>query len=87
MISGEFSAGADQTIVVYESYDTGGEIDMAAFVASVAEDAARRAAAGQRIHTMTGLPMRHAGAFLGRDGSGYETLAALIVVYEPVPRD
>jgi hypothetical protein len=30
---------------------------------------------------MTAMPLRHAGAALGNEGSGYETKAVVVVVY------
>lgn len=77
------NAGANQTIVVYTSDDTGGEVDPVAFYAEIAADAAQRAATGQRIVSMAAVPLRHAQGFMAREGSGYETKAAVAVVYAP----
>lgn len=81
MIVAEESAGGGQTIVAYMSLDTGDEVDPAWLVQEIAEDAARRAEAGERIVAMTGLPLRHAAVAFGREGSGYQTKAAVLVTY------
>jgi hypothetical protein len=77
----EFEAGPNQAIVVYTSDDQGGEVDPAAVHGEVAGDAAARAADGWRIVSTAALPTRHAQAFMGREGSGYETKMSVIVVY------
>jgi hypothetical protein len=48
---------------------------------AVAADAATRSASGWRIVSTAALPTRHAQAFMGREGSGYETKLAVAVVY------
>jgi hypothetical protein len=35
-----------------------------------------------RIASMHAMPQRHAGAYLGRNGSGFETRLAVVAVYE-----
>ena len=45
----EFSAGPNQSIVVYSSGDVGAEIDPAAMYQAIAKDAEQRALAGWRI--------------------------------------
>ena len=85
MIAGEFEAGPDHTIVVYEPDDTGVELEPAAVFGEVAADAAMRAARGQHLLSMTTLPLRHAGVAFGAQGSGYETKVAIGVVYERWP--
>ena len=82
MESTEFKAGPDQSIVVYVSTDDGMEIDLIALYGEIAADSMRRSLAGQRIVTMTSLPLRHAGQFLAKQGSGYETKVTVTVVYE-----
>jgi hypothetical protein len=77
----EFDAGNGQSIVVYMSDDTGGEIDPNQLFAQIAADSAQRAAAGERIVSVAAVPVRHAAAFLGREGSGYETKFAVAVVF------
>ena len=77
----EFAAGPNQTIVVYSSGDTGTEIDPAEIYGAIAEDAERRAAQGWRIVSTAAVPVRHAGTFMGLDGSGYETKASVAVIY------
>ena len=76
-----FEVGPDQIIVVYSPPDTGAEIDVAAVFEAVAADAATRSASGWRIVSTAALPTRHAQAFMGREGSGYETKLAVTVVY------
>jgi hypothetical protein len=77
----EFDAGNGQTIAVYVSPDTGDEVDPTAIYAQIAKDAAQRAAAGERIVSIAAVPTRHSAAFMGREGSGYETKVAVAVVY------
>jgi hypothetical protein len=79
----EFQAGANQTIVVYLSPDTGSEVDPTAIYGDIAQDAAKRAAGGQRIVSMAAVPTRHSQGFMARQGSGYETKLAIAVVYAP----
>ena len=81
MTQSEFSAGPNQSIVVYISGDAGTEIDPAGLYQAIAQDAERRAASGWRIVSTAAVPVRHAGAFLGREGSGYETKVSVAVVY------
>ena len=81
MTQTELSAGPNQKIVVYVSDDTGGEIDPAGLYGAIAQDAEARAASGWRIVSTAAVPVRHAGTFLGRDGSGYETKVSVAVVY------
>ncbi|MGD0862218.1 MAG: hypothetical protein ABSA21_05590 [Candidatus Limnocylindrales bacterium] len=81
MSQSEFSAGPSQSIVVYTSDDTGSEINAVGFYASIAKDAEQRAAGGWRIVSTAAVPVRHAGALLGREGSGYETKVSVAVVY------
>jgi hypothetical protein len=82
MVVGEFRAGPDHVIVLYAPADLGAELDPVAIMAEIAADAENRAATGLRILSMTSMPLRHAGAFLGQEGSGYQTKAAIGVVYE-----
>jgi hypothetical protein len=77
----EFIAGANQTIVVYVSADTGEEVDPLALYGQIAEDAERRAGSGQRIVSVAAVPTRHSQGFLARQGSGFETKLAVAVVY------
>jgi hypothetical protein len=74
-------AGPNQVIVVYSPADTGVEIDVAAVFGEVAVDATDRSASGWRIVSTAALPTRHAQAFMGRNGSGYETKMSVAVVY------
>jgi hypothetical protein len=78
----EYPAGPDHTIVVYEPPDLGTELDPRVLFAAIAADAEARAPSGQRILSMTSLPLRHAGTFFGQQGSGIETKAVVAVVYE-----
>ena len=80
----EFDAGPDQVLVVYSPPDVGSELDPVEIFAAVAADAVLRAESGLRIRSMTTMPLRHAGAMFGNDGSGYQTKAAVAVVYERV---
>lgn len=77
----EFNAGANQTIVVYISADTSEEVDPLVLYRHIADDAATRAGSGQRIVSMSSVPLRHAQAFIAREGSGFETKVAVTVVY------
>ena len=83
--SREFDAGPDHLIVVYFPADTGAELDPFTIYAKIAADATARAANGQRLLSMSTMPLRHAGAMFGNDGSGYETKTAVAVVYERWP--
>lgn len=76
-----FEAGPNQIIVVYSPADTGSEVDVGAAFSLVAQDAAEKAAAGWRIVSTAALPTRHSQAFMGREGSGYETKMAIAVVF------
>jgi hypothetical protein len=77
----EFAAGPSQAIVVYQPADTGVELDPMAIYRTIAEDAEARAAAGWRIVSIADMPLRHGGEFMGLQGSGHETKAAVAVVY------
>ena len=77
----EFDAGGGQTIVVYQVPDTHYEINAPAVFESLAADAARRAAAGHLVVSMTTLPLREGGTAFGMQGSGFATKAAIAVVY------
>jgi hypothetical protein len=77
----EYQAGSTQAIVVYSPDDTGSEIDPVAVYGEVAADAGEWAAKGWRIVSTAALPTRHAQAFMGREGSGYDTKMTVIVVY------
>ena len=77
----EIEAGADQWIVLYVPPDTGGELDPSSIYGEIAKDAAKRARDGQMIASMHAMPLRHGGVYLGRNGSGFETRAAIVVVY------
>jgi hypothetical protein len=77
----EFAAGPNQPIVVYSSGDTGMETEPAGLYGAIAQDAERRAAQGWRIVSTAAVPVRHAGTFMGREGSGYETKASVAVIY------
>jgi len=75
------AAGPNQIIVVYSPADTSNEVDVAAAYGAVAIDAAERSATGWRILSTTAVTTRHAQAFMGREGSGYETKMSVVVVY------
>ena len=76
----EREAGPDQTIVVYRPRDDGRELDPVAIFGAIAEDASRRAAAGEWIVSTAVMPLRHAGAAFS-EASGYQTKTAVAVVY------
>ena len=76
-----FDAGNGQTIVVYVSEDTGGEVDPDALFGAVARDAAERAAGGERVVSITASPLRHSAVLIGREGSGFESKLCVAVVY------
>jgi hypothetical protein len=79
--SNVFPVGANQVIVVYEPDDTGAEVDPYAIYAEIAHDAEARAADNWRLVSLASTALRHAQAYLGRDGSGYETSVAIAAVY------
>jgi hypothetical protein len=81
MTSAVFEAGPNQIIVVYSPADTGAEIDVSAAFGAIASDAADRFTGGWRMVSTAALPTRHAQAFVGREGSGYETKMSVVVVY------
>jgi hypothetical protein len=81
MQSNQFPIGGNQVIVVYESDDTGNELDPYAIYSQIAADAAVRANQGWRLISLASTALRHAQAYVGRSGSGYETSAAIAVVY------
>ncbi len=78
----ESTAGPDHLVVVYQPADTGAELDPEWIFAAIAADADRRAASGLRILSMTTMPLRHGGTFMGQEGSGFQTKVAVAVVYE-----
>ena len=82
ILQDDFEAGPDQVIVLYVPPDTGGELDPAAIYGHVAADAKRRDQDGMRIVSMHAMPLRHAGVYLGRNGSGFESRVAVVTVYE-----
>jgi hypothetical protein len=77
----ELPAGPDQTIVVYRPMDLSSELEPVSIFSAIAADAEARAARGEWIVTMAVMPLRHAGTAFGQEGSGYETKAAVAVVY------
>jgi len=81
----EFEAGPDHLLVVYRPPDVSAELDPAVIFGAIAADATARAANGQRILAMTAMPLRHAGAWMGGQGSGFETKVAVAVTYERWP--
>ena len=78
----DIEAGTDQLIVVYVPPDTGGELDPAAIYGHIAADATERDHDGMRIVSMHAMPLRHAGVYLVRNGSGFESRVAVVTVYE-----
>jgi hypothetical protein len=78
----EYEAGPLRTIVVYEPPDTGGELDARVIFAAVAADAAERVKLGLTLQSLAVMPLRQAGLIVGLSGSGVESKAAIVVVYE-----
>lgn len=85
MESEEFEAGPDHVIVVYLPPDLSTELDPLAIFGEIAADAAQRADTGLRMLSMTSMPLRHAGAWMGQEGSGYQTSTSVAVLYERWP--
>ena len=83
----QFAAGPDQAIVLYRPTDVSSELDPHEIFSRIAADAAARAERGEWIVSMTAMPLRHAGALLGNDGSGYQTKVAIAVVYGRIGRE
>lgn len=81
MQKNEWDAGLGQVLVAYVSEDTGEEVDPVDLYEQIAKDAQQYAARGLWIASMSAVPLRHAGAFLAREGSGYETKICVTVVY------
>jgi hypothetical protein len=81
MIGGEYPAGPDQVLVVYAPPDASIELDPLAIASEIAADAATRASGGWRIVSTADMPLRHGGTAFGLQGSGFETKAAILVVY------
>jgi hypothetical protein len=82
----EFDAGAGQLIVVYLPPDTGVEIDTIGLFEAVAADAASRSSGGFELHSLTSQDLRHSALFMGRQGSGFESKAAVVAVYRSTPK-
>ena len=78
----DFPIGTDQVIVVYDPIDTGNQVEPGEIMAGVAADAASRAADGWRLVSLDSMNLRHSALFLGRDGSGYESQVAIVVLYD-----
>lgn len=81
----EFEAGPDHMVVVYQPSDVSAELDPLAVFGAIAADASRRAADGQRLLSMTTMPLRHGGTYFGQEGSGFQTKVAVAVTYERWP--
>ena len=81
----EFEADPDHLIVVYLPPDISSELDPLAIFGEIAADASARAETGLRMLSMTALPLRHAGAWMGQEGSGYQTKTSVAVLYERWP--
>jgi hypothetical protein len=77
----EFSAGASQLLVVYPVEDLGSELDPIGLFGRVAADAGARSNEGWRIVSIAVMPTRHSAVAFGREGSGFETKAGIVVVY------
>lgn len=77
----EFDAGDGQLVVVYLPPDEGTELDPPALFEAVAADAKARSALGARLVSLGTMPLRHSALFMGREGSGFESKAAIVAVY------
>ncbi len=80
----EIEAGPDQLLVLYSTEDTGDVINILDVWKAVASDAAKRAAEGWHIATMTVTPLRQtgtAGNVLFQTGGQYATQIAVTVAY------
>jgi hypothetical protein len=73
----EIPVSSDRLIVVYLPPDTSEEVDAVALYTLVATDAGRRASKGWQLASIDPLNLGHAGLFVGRGGSGYETKVAI----------
>jgi hypothetical protein len=78
-------AGEGQELVVYHSGNTQGELDVSAFYALIAADAAQRAEAGQRIVTMTATATRTAPVLMTMRGTEVVAQLTVAVVYSTSP--
>jgi hypothetical protein len=78
----EYEAGPDRLIVVYEPPDTGDELDPRKIFRAVAADSASRANDGLTLQSLAVMPLRQAGLVVGLSGSGVDSKAAVVVVYE-----
>ncbi len=81
----DFAAGPGRKIAVYNPPDMGTEVDTDWTFEQVAADAATRAGQGWQILSMTVVPLRHSAAFIAREGSGYESKIAVVVLYGESP--
>jgi len=80
----ERPAGDNQLIVTYVNQDEGHVIDVEAVLSFVAQDAAKREAAGWHLVSVGGMPMRQmgtAGNIMFQSGGQYATQAAVVAVY------
>ncbi|MEX2546767.1 MAG: hypothetical protein WD830_03140 [Chloroflexota bacterium] len=77
-------AGQDQLMVAFVNRDESAQIDVQAMLTEVGRDAAEREAAGWRLVSLGGLPMRQmgtAGNVLFQSGGQFATQVAVVVVY------
>jgi hypothetical protein len=77
----EVPIGADRLIVVYVPPDTGGEIDPNALFGLIGADATARESDGWLLASIDTMNLRHAGIYLGLEGSGIETKLAVVALF------
>ncbi len=80
----EQPAGDNQLIVAYVNKDEGAQIDIAAILHFIGQDAAKRETDGWRLVSIGGTPMRQmgtAGNIVFQSGGQYATQAAVVAVY------
>ena len=81
----EHAIGADQVLAGYVAPNSGRGLDPQSIMGWVAGDAARRAALGWKIASLTTMPMRQmgtAGNIFFQSGGQFITQVAVAVVYE-----
>jgi hypothetical protein len=77
----EIPVSPERLIVVYVPPDTGVEVEPVALFNLIAADAGLRSGGGWQLASLDTMNLRHAGLYLGRQGSGYETKFAIIALY------
>jgi len=77
----EIPVSPDRLIVLYLPADTGNEIEPVELYTQIGADAGRRAGSGWELASLDSLSLRHTAAYLGREGSGYESKVAVTALY------